>query len=67
MRFLASVTDYPGLARPAPVPDLPVRLGASGGGITRRPPTIGEDTEALLGELGYDERAITDLREARVI
>ncbi|MFO1406932.1 MAG: CoA transferase [Steroidobacteraceae bacterium] len=67
MGFLASVAEYPGLARPAPVPDLPVRLSVSGGGITRRPPTIGEDTEALLGELGYDATAIAGLRDARVI
>ena len=67
MKFLASVSDYPGLDRPAPVPDLPLRLTASGGGITRRPPTVGEDTEALLAELGYGAEEIARLRESRVI
>jgi crotonobetainyl-CoA:carnitine CoA-transferase CaiB-like acyl-CoA transferase len=31
------------------------------------PPTLGEHTEAVLGELGYDAGAIEKLREAKVI
>ena len=32
-----------------------------------RPPTLGEHTEAILNELGYDDAAITDLRTRGVL
>lgn len=67
MRWFAKVTDYPGLPRPAPVPDLPLRFSRSHGGIERAPPTLGEHTDALLAELGYDEAARTALHAAGVV
>jgi crotonobetainyl-CoA:carnitine CoA-transferase CaiB-like acyl-CoA transferase len=51
-------------------PDLkllasPIRAGAE---VPSRPaPKLGQDTEALLDELGYDRAAIADLREREVI
>ena len=51
-------------------PDLkllesPIRTGAV---VPNRPaPKLGQDTEALLEELGYDPAAIDDLRAAGVI
>jgi hypothetical protein len=53
MEFIKLVSDYPGLPRPAHVPDFPVHLSVSGGGIERRPPTLGEHTDQVLGALGY--------------
>lgn len=67
MEFFRFVSDYPGLPRPAPVPDLPVELTASGGGIRRRPPTLGEHTEEILGSLGYSARDIARLRDSGVV
>jgi formyl-CoA transferase len=49
------------------VPNLPVELSVSGGGITRRPPLLGEHTEQLLAELGYPAGEIAALRAAKVI
>lgn len=66
MGFLRSVADYPGLERAAQVADLPVRLSRSGGGITRRPPTIGEHSAAILGDLGYTAAEIAALKAAGV-
>jgi crotonobetainyl-CoA:carnitine CoA-transferase CaiB-like acyl-CoA transferase len=67
MGFLHAIADYPGLPRPAPVPDLPVTLTASGGGITHRPPLLGEHTDEILRSLGYDGEALAQLRADKVI
>jgi crotonobetainyl-CoA:carnitine CoA-transferase CaiB-like acyl-CoA transferase len=67
MGFMRLVRDFPGLPRAAHVPDLPVRLGAVGGGIQRRPPTLGEHTDEVLAELGYSASQIAELRATGVI
>jgi crotonobetainyl-CoA:carnitine CoA-transferase CaiB-like acyl-CoA transferase len=67
MQLLREIADFPGLPRPVPVPDLPVRLSVSGGGITQRPPLLGEHTDSVLGGLGYSAAEIAELRAARVI
>ena len=67
MQWLKAVADFPGLSRPAPVPDLPLTLGASGGGIVRRPPLLGEHTDEILAGLGYSDEEIAALRAAAVI
>jgi crotonobetainyl-CoA:carnitine CoA-transferase CaiB-like acyl-CoA transferase len=59
--------DYPGLPRPAPVADTPVRLSATPGGIRHRAPVLGEHTDDVLGELGYDAEAVAALRRAGVV
>lgn len=67
MQALHAIGDFPGLQRPARVPDLPVRLSVSGGGITHRPPLLGEHTDEVLRDLGYSSEEITALRDAHVI
>jgi crotonobetainyl-CoA:carnitine CoA-transferase CaiB-like acyl-CoA transferase len=59
--------DYPGLPRPAPVAKVPVSLSVSPSGIRHRAPTLGEHTDEVLGELGYDEAAIAGLRDRGVV
>jgi crotonobetainyl-CoA:carnitine CoA-transferase CaiB-like acyl-CoA transferase len=59
--------DYPGLPKPAPMIDCPVQFSAFATGITRRPPTLGEDNAEILAGLGYDETAIHALHEEGVI
>ncbi len=66
MKFMLPV-DYPGLPRAAPVADTPVRLSETPGGIRRRAPVLGEHTDEVLAEVGYDAEAIAALREARAI
>jgi crotonobetainyl-CoA:carnitine CoA-transferase CaiB-like acyl-CoA transferase len=67
MGIFRRIDDYPGLPRPAPVPDLPLQFSRSPAGITRRPPTLGEHTEEILLSLGYDAGAIGGLRARGVI
>ena len=66
MKYLLPV-DYPGLPKPAPVADTPVRLSETPGGIRHRAPVLGEHTEEVLAEMGYDAEAIAGLREAGVV
>jgi crotonobetainyl-CoA:carnitine CoA-transferase CaiB-like acyl-CoA transferase len=67
MRMLAEIADFPGLPRPARVPDLPVSLSATPGGVRTRPPLLGEHTDAILASLGFGAQEIAALRAAAVI
>jgi crotonobetainyl-CoA:carnitine CoA-transferase CaiB-like acyl-CoA transferase len=64
--FLQTI-DYPGLPRPAPVAKAPVWLSATPGGIRHRAPLLGEHTDAILAELGYDAAAVARLRAEGVV
>lgn len=66
VQFLREV-DFPGLPRPAPVADTPVRLSRTPGGIRHRAPTLGEHTDRILAALGYDAAQIRELRDKRVV
>ncbi len=43
------------------------KLSATPARVASAPPTLGADSEAILGELGYDAEAIADLRRNGVI
>jgi crotonobetainyl-CoA:carnitine CoA-transferase CaiB-like acyl-CoA transferase len=53
---------YPGLPRAAPIARAPVWLSGTPGSIRARPPVLGEHTDAILAELGYDAGAVADFR-----
>lgn len=67
MGMLATVADFPGLPRPARVPDLPVRLSGAPGGVRSRPPLLGEHTDAILASLAFSAEEIVALRAAAVV
>jgi crotonobetainyl-CoA:carnitine CoA-transferase CaiB-like acyl-CoA transferase len=60
-------TDYPGLPRPAPLAPTPVDLSGTPGRFRHRAPTLGEHTDAILAELGYDAASIAGLRSRGVV
>jgi crotonobetainyl-CoA:carnitine CoA-transferase CaiB-like acyl-CoA transferase len=59
--------DYPGLAHAAPLVTPGVELSATPASIRTRAPTIGEHTDAILSELGYDATEISKFRAQRII
>jgi crotonobetainyl-CoA:carnitine CoA-transferase CaiB-like acyl-CoA transferase len=60
-------TQYPGLARPAPLAPTPVDLSETPGSFRHRAPTLGEHTDQILGELGYSGEEIAGLRARKVV
>ncbi|MEQ8231015.1 MAG: CoA transferase [Gammaproteobacteria bacterium] len=65
MGFLQPLA-YPDVAAPAPVARLPLDFSAWQP-AQRRAPTVGEHTDEVLGELGYDAAAIAALHADGVV
>jgi crotonobetainyl-CoA:carnitine CoA-transferase CaiB-like acyl-CoA transferase len=59
--------DYPGAAKPVPVLKEPVKLSRTPLTIRRRAPKLGEHTDQILQELGYEPAVIQKMRADRVV
>ncbi|MGH7046256.1 MAG: CaiB/BaiF CoA transferase family protein [Stellaceae bacterium] len=59
--------DVPGIDGPLGVPLAAFKLAHGGASIEHPPHEMGQDTDAVLGELGYDAGEIARLRHAHVI
>jgi crotonobetainyl-CoA:carnitine CoA-transferase CaiB-like acyl-CoA transferase len=59
--------NVPGIDGPVGVPLAAFKFAHGGPSIEHPPHEMGEDTDAVLGELGYDRAAIAGLREAKVV
>jgi crotonobetainyl-CoA:carnitine CoA-transferase CaiB-like acyl-CoA transferase len=57
----------PGIDGPVAVPLAAFKFAHGGPSIEHPPHEMGEDTDAVLGELGYDKAAIGRLRAAKVV
>ena len=66
-RELIKFIEYPGSAKPVPVPNTPVRLSETSGGVRSRAPMLGEHTDEVLRELGFSDVDITVFRGSGVI
>jgi crotonobetainyl-CoA:carnitine CoA-transferase CaiB-like acyl-CoA transferase len=56
-----------GSAQHAPIAPHPVDLSADPAVFARSAPALGEHTDEILAELGYDAAAVADLRARRVV
>lgn len=59
--------DYPGLPRKAPIVAPPAMLSRTPPDVARRPPTVGEHTEEVLAEVGYDHAQVQAMRTAGIV
>jgi crotonobetainyl-CoA:carnitine CoA-transferase CaiB-like acyl-CoA transferase len=59
--------DHPGSQRRGTIAGVPIKLSKTPGGIGRRAPTAGEDTDAILREIGMSTDRIDSLRKAGVV
>ncbi|HKQ77402.1 MAG TPA: CoA transferase [Blastocatellia bacterium] len=66
-RELIKFVEYPGSAKPAPVPNTPVRLSETPGEVRLRAPILGEHTDEVLLGLGFGAEEIAGFRSANVI
>ena len=66
MGYLQRV-PFPGAAKDVPITPTPFRLSATPGSIRHRAPLLGEHTDEVLGEIGYDPAAIDRLRAENIV
>ena len=64
---LVEPVDYPGANSALPVIRAPIRLSGRDKTAAGRAPQVGEHSDAILAELGYDAEAISALRAAKII
>jgi formyl-CoA transferase len=70
IRARGAVRDFAhvdGVGRAVPVMRGGFTVSGGEAGAAMPPPRLGADTDAVLRELGYDDRAIAKLREAKAI
>src|SRR5207245_2857021 len=65
-REMAVEVNHPTAGRTR-VLGVPVKLSKTPGAVRRPAPTLGQHTDEVLGELGYDATAIPDRRTRRVV
>ncbi len=66
-RQLLRETRSPADGRALPYTNTPFKVSGEETGANCPPPLVGADTDAVLGELGYDSNAIQALRDGGVI
>ena len=67
-RAMVTVLDEPGAQRPVRLLGAPIKLSRTPADTNRKPgPALGEQTDAVLRGLGYDEAQVAALKEAGAV
>lgn len=66
-RGMLAEVEHPGSAKPVTVASTPIRMTVTQGGVWRRAPLAGENTDEVLAALGLDEATLHRLRAAGTI
>ncbi len=66
MNYLTDI-EYPGVDGSYPLPRLPLEFSKIKHVKPKRPPTLGEHTDAILGELGFSSEDLASFRAQRII
>ena len=64
---LLKSTSYPGISDKALIPDTPIRLSRTPGGIRSPAPELGADTDDILTSLGYEDDEIAAFHRDGVV
>ena len=67
IREMLVEVEHPGAADPVTIAGTPVRMNRTPGGVFRRAPLSGEDTDAQLRAAGLDAATIADLRARGIV
>jgi formyl-CoA transferase len=59
--------EAPGAERPLTIANTPIRMSKTPGGIRRRAPMTGEDTDRILADFGFEANEVAALRESGVV
>ena len=65
--FLGHFDDVPGLDQPVDVVRMGAMIDGTRPAVSTPPPSLGQDTDAVLADLGYDGAQIAQMREKGVI
>ncbi|TDJ21552.1 MAG: CoA transferase [Gammaproteobacteria bacterium] len=67
MKYLVDI-EFPGLTEPYPLPRTPIEFSAADVLVApSRPPLLGEHTDEILSDLGFDDAEIESLHKDRVV
>jgi crotonobetainyl-CoA:carnitine CoA-transferase CaiB-like acyl-CoA transferase len=66
-RQMVHEIDHPKIGKKIKVLGSPIKMEGSRFTVRRAPPTLGEDTDAILSELGYSAGQISRLRQDKVL
>ncbi|MCB1645599.1 MAG: CoA transferase [Pseudomonadales bacterium] len=67
VRHLLAEVEQPGSATPVHIPDTPIKMTRTPGGVRRRAPLLGEDTDSVLRRYGLTDDQIADLRARKIV